>query len=480
MRYFRRHGLEPFVILPHRVRDGYGLKKPIIEMFGVHGTTLLITVDTGVTAITETEEAQRWGMDVIITDHHHLHAELPRAYALLHPALVPNFPLPFPSGAGVAHALVQALEGGDEWEDAPTDRALAMIGTIADLVELRGLNRTLVQQGLQALSALSTGPLATLVTDVLRTSHRTLTSTDIAFRIAPRINAAGRMEDPLIALTALLEGGEALTTLETLNVRRQESTQSLLEEALATLGLPARCTPSLHAELPPFLAIASTSFPEGIIGLIAGKLTETFGRPSLVATVNGRECTASLRSTSAYHITEGLERCRDLLTSFGGHAQAAGCSLPAARFDELHHRLHADIEERVSEEELLPQLTIDGSLHASTVTLAFCERLREIEPFGQGNLEPLFVLPDVRIESPRRVGNEGAHLQGRIAGIKTIGFKLGHLLEHTERPLDIACHLRTDTWNGVKAPQIFLEDLRAAEHAPELINEEEEAALTST
>lgn len=458
VRFFRRHSIHPHVILPHRVHDGYGLKRHTVEAFGVHGVTLLITVDTGITAVAEIGEAQqKWRIDVVITDHHHLHEELPPAHAILHPLLATSFPPPHPSGAGVAHTLIRALEG-EEWEGDETDHALAMIGTIADLVELKGTNRTLVQQGLTALNGLTTGPLA-LFADAIRSAGNPLTSTDIAFRLAPRINAAGRMEDPSIALTALLEGGEALKDLSSLNARRQESTVKLLEESNRLLGLPERFEPFVLENLPPLLCSASPAFPEGIIGLLAGRLTEAYGRPSFVVSISDGECTASLRSTRAYHVTQGLERVSDHLSTFGGHAQAAGCTFALKDLEELKRRLTADVAAHTRPEDLRPLLEIDVVLDPKDISLSLCEQLRHLEPFGQGNPEPLFLLKNIRINQPRRVGKEGAHLQGRIAGFKAIGFRLGHLSEETAHPLDIVCKIGIDTWNGDRAPQLVIEDV---------------------
>ena len=461
VRFFRRHGTEPVVRLPHRVHDGYGLNQAIVEECAAHGVTLLLTVDTGITAVKEIAAASARGIDVIVTDHHHVQDEVPQAWALIHPALSPTHPLPHPSGAGVALQLVRALESTDAWDDHQTDLALAAIGTIADLVELRGMNRTLVQRGIAALNALNTGPLSLLVTS-LRTQGRPLTSTDVAFRLSPRINAAGRMEDPLIALTALLEGGAALAALEQLNTHRQDATGDLFARAWQLLHLSPQPQPEELAALPALLAVADTEFPSGLIGLIAGRLTEVTGHPSFVVSVRDQECTASLRSTRAYHVTEGLERIADLLSSFGGHAQAAGCTFPESNLAGIIRRLSADAAARTAPDVLLPTLTADGILSVQDITLSFCEQLKHLEPFGQGNCEPLFLLPNVRVEQTRRVGNEGAHLQGRIAGLKTIGWRLGHLIENAAAPLDIICKIGIDMWNGRRAPQIVIEDMRIA------------------
>lgn len=461
VRFLRRHGSEPVVRLPHRVHDGYGLSRSIVEECAVHGVTLLLTVDTGITAVQEIAAASALGIDVIVTDHHHVPAEVPQALALIHPALAPDHPLPHPAGVGVALQFVRALEETDEWNDHQTDLALAAIGTIADLVELRGMNRTLVQQGIAALNTLKEGPLALLAASV-RTHGTPLTSTDIAFRLSPRINAAGRMQDPLIALRALLEGGEALAMLEQLNTHRQDATGGLFARAWQLLHLSPQPRPEELSALPALLAIADTEFPEGLIGLIAGRLTEVTGHPSIVTTIRDHECTASLRSTRAYHITEGLERIADLLSSFGGHAQAAGCTFPERNLTEVIRRLSIDAAVRTKREDLTPTLTADAVINAKDISLSFCEQMKHLEPYGQGNPEPLFLLQNVRLESCRRVGNEGAHLQCRIAGFKTIGWRLGHLMDAAAAPLDVVCKIGIDTWNGNRAPQIVIDDIRPA------------------
>ncbi|MBU2213739.1 single-stranded-DNA-specific exonuclease RecJ [Patescibacteria group bacterium] len=448
LRYFRRNGIEPSVRLPHRATDGYGLKSHIIDEFLEKKTRLLITVDTGIGSAKEVRRAQKEGMDVIITDHHHPHRNLPPAVAIVHPQLSPEYPLPHPSGAGVVLQLLNALEEG-EWEGMHLDRALAMIGTIADVMELKGQNRLIVQQGLEALKELKEEPLASLLIQA-GLNKENVTSTDIAFRIAPRINAAGRMTDPLIGLSALLNGGEALITLELLNEQRQKLTENLFKEALAEIE------PALDRS---FLCIAREDFPEGIVGLIAGKLTEMFGKPSLVGRIKGDKCTASLRSVPAYNISEGLDRCRDLLQYYGGHAQAAGCTFSTELLDELSERLDADVRKYAKEEDLLPTLMIDAELPPEALNLKLCEGLRHLEPFGKGNPEPLFLLKNVQIDYQRCVGSDGAHLQGTISGNKLIGFRLGHLQEQLTGPVDVVCKLGTDSWNGMVRVQLFVEDI---------------------
>lgn len=449
VRCLRRRGIEPWIRLPHRSHDGYGLRPAIAEECIAAGVTLLITVDTGITAVEAVALLAERGVDVIVTDHHHVGEELPPAFALVHPALAPNHPLPHPSGAGVALQLVRGIERAGSWNGIAEDLALAAIGTVADLVELRGGNRTLVIKGLQALAHLPHGPLAAFIQGTGVTAD--IRSTDIAFRIAPRINAAGRLDDPMLALSALLEGGEAADRLEALNVQRQKRTEDLLEHALEHVDTAS-----------PFLCIADELFHPGIVGLIAGKLTEQFGRPSLVASIEDGVCTASLRSPPGYHIAEGIGLCSDLLLTHGGHAQAAGCSFAHEHFATLAGRLNAHVKASVDPASLEPLIAIDAVLDPALIRLNLCTDLDRLEPFGQGNPEPRFLLRDVRLEQVRGVGAEGAHLQARIGGIKAIGFRLGNLLAAVDQPVDLVCRIGIDTWMGARAPQVYIEDIRVS------------------
>ncbi|MDD3896430.1 MAG: DHH family phosphoesterase [Candidatus Peribacteraceae bacterium] len=451
VRFFRRNGITPFVRLPHRVQDGYGLNQSLVREFLDQGVSLLLTADTGVSSAPEIAALKAAGVDTIVTDHHAVPQELPDAFALLHPATDPAYPAPHPSGAGVVFQLVRALEH-DAWKERDTDAALAMIGTIADLVELRGQNRALVREGLASLGRIpAESPLRMLV-EISGIHGTEVTSTDIAFRIAPRINASGRIADPQLALQALLDGGAAIAQLDALNRERQEQTDTYVSDALETIGATSSQNVLLSALKP--------EYPHGIIGLIAGKLTEQFGRPSIVATVDDGICTASLRSTSCYHVTEGLTRCAHLLSRYGGHAQAAGCTLQRGNWEPLIEALSADIAKRTSPAELVPTLHADATLRAEDITPDLVRRLRALEPYGQGNREPLFLLENVACAGARRVGRESAHLQCRVAGRKGIGFGLGHLHQYCEGTMNILCRLGMDSWQGLTEPQVFIVDMK--------------------
>lgn len=451
VRFFRRGGVDPNVRLPNRIDDGYGLKPKHINELVTSGTTLLLAVDTGITAHEAVHSACAHGMDVMIIDHHEMRRDLPPAIAIIHPNLATPRLSPSPCAAGLVSLLLAALEGNTRPEQKE-DRVLAAIGTVADLVELRGGNRTIVQDGLAAISSLIDGPLRTLITP--RLAAERLTSRDIGFRIAPRLNAAGRMDDPMIALRAILDGGAALDLLERLNASRQALVTELFTQLLTAL-------PPLE-NLPPIISSADAAFPPGVIGLLAGKLTERFARPSMVANIAGGICTASLRSIPTVHITELLSRSSHLLTSFGGHAQAAGCTFARENFEELTLALQKDIAQSIPSEDLVATVHIDALLPTSAITLNLCENLRELEPFGQGNPEPRFLLENVSLENIRTVGSTGKHLAASMGSLRTIGFGLSQILPHLSQPVDVVCHLDVNEWNGYRRPQIIIDDIRRA------------------
>lgn len=480
VRFFRRHGAEPQVILPHRQRDGYGVKRSFISSLHAKNVTLLLTVDTGIGHVAEIAYARSLGMDVIVTDHHTMKEEVPDAI-LLHPQACSSCrgpstgsgqatryapttdrndlqlnPHRFLSGSGIAFTLIRALEN-NEWGGKEVDVALAAVGTIADVVPLLEENRMIVQLGLKAMNMFSSSesasggrvekpaPIFDFARSIIK-NEELITSTHIGFRLAPRINASGRLADPLIALHGLLDGGDNLVRLHTLNMERQEATQRHMEIA-ETLVRDGR-----------ILLIRSPAFHPGIIGLIAGRLTERYGRPSIVACEEGETVTCSLRSLPSYHIADALTRCSTHLQSFGGHREAAGCTLKSGAWDAFSDAMLNDIEEYCGNDDFGPTLAIDCELTEADLHLNLVRSLSLLEPFGAGNPEPKFLLRHQELSFVKQVG-DGRHLQCLIGATKAIGFGLGALMERVPDRCDIVLRLGVDTWNGVERVQVFIEDI---------------------
>jgi single-stranded-DNA-specific exonuclease len=335
--------------------------------------------------------------------------------------------------------------------------ALATIGVIADLVPLRGGNRRLVRAGLAAMNGLPDGPVSRLLRGAGVAGA--LSASDIAFRIAPRINAAGRMDDPHVALDALLHGGDALEAIAACNTDRQVLQRSMTEDAVRAAHLQKDR---------PCVCIAG-AYPHGIIGLLAGKITEVTGKPSLVCADDGVTCTGSLRSPLTCSIIDALRSAAAIMGTeaaglrFGGHAHAAGCTLPTAMLPRLHDALCDAVAASTHPDDLLPACIADAAINLARTDIRFAQSLQSLEPFGQGNPELRFLAPHVRIDQPKRVGAEGKHLQGRISGHKMIGFGLGALADRCDAPLDILCRIGVDTWNGRSGMQVVVEDMRTSE-----------------
>jgi len=454
VRFFRRHGIEPVVYLPDRMKDGYGMKVRSIDLLKEKRVSLLITVDTGITAHTEIAHAASLGMDVIITDHHRPQGGRPAAFAVLHPLVPVPFPNEHLAGAGVAFMLVRGLHGGQSWEGIEEDIALAAIGTIGDLVPLKGENRTLAMHGLKFLDNLPPSPLRDFIDEVRGTG--TLSAGDIAFRVVPRINAAGRMAHPDIALLALLEGGEALQKLHTLNDDRRTFVEDL-NELLQNEASPTDL----------FTVVVSEDVTPGTAGLLASRFTERLGKPSLVAAVMGEMAVASIRSPQGIDVMECLTdtEVKKLLMTFGGHAQAAGCTFKAANVSALRTALNASLARQgVTAESLRPLLSVDGIITPVALGMGFVKELQSLAPFGSGNEEPVFLLAAQHITDVRTVGSDASHLQCRICSVKAIGFGLGSLVDvlSASETYDIACRLGLNHWNGRESVQIFIQDCRVA------------------
>lgn len=448
VRLLRRLALEPVVRLPHRLTEGYGARAAHVEELHAKGVTLLITTDTGIVATEALALAREKGMDAIVIDHHAF-VDLPPAYAVLHPALTAlRSP---PAAAGVALAFAHAVLG-DAWPDRDTDVALAAIGTIADVVPLTHENRALTKDGLAALARVDAGSGLGLLRDRSGIG-RTPTSGDVAFRLAPRLNAAGRLDDATIGLRALLGDVASVDILETLNAERQRLTQACMDEAMSMLD---------PADLRGCVCVASATFPRGIVGLIAGKLAERFGRPAAAISIENGLCTASLRGVPAYDIAAGLRAHAHLFTTFGGHAQAGGCSFHETNLGAVMDALHAHVSSSVDVAALRPAIELDAVLPRERATLRLADALAALEPFGAGNREPLFLVESVALSGVRRVGSDLRHLQARAGAVGVIGFGLGHLADALAGPVDLTCRVTSNEWNGMRRPQLSVVDIREA------------------
>lgn len=459
--------IRPYI--PHRLREGYGLNIAAIRQLAAEGVRLLITVDCGISNAAEVEEAGRLGMDVIITDHHTPPAILPAALAVVNPKQ-PDCAYPYKQlvGVGIAFKLVQALVrrglslGGLRGRDLLDVVAL---GTVADMGPLTGENRVLVKAGLQALNTTQRPGLKALI-EVSGLVQGQLTSTDVGFMLGPRINAAGRLDDAVRAYHLLLarDYGTARAIAEELNQTNRER-QALTKQVQAAARAQAEATGKHRQRV---VIIADEEFPAGVVGLVAGKLVEEWGRPVLLIERGAELSRGSARSIPGFNIIEALTSCRELFVRFGGHSAAAGFTIPNANLPRLEQHLLALAEERLTDAMLQPSLTVDATLDLNELSFDLFAELQRLEPFGQANPLPTLMSPAVDVLDAQPRGSDGQHLHLRLrrngAVYDAIAFRLGHLAEAVRRHprIDVAYHLMADEWNGERRLRLQVEDFRRA------------------
>ncbi|HWC18777.1 MAG TPA: single-stranded-DNA-specific exonuclease RecJ [Terriglobales bacterium] len=405
--------------VPHRIRDGYGMKDDVIERAASDGVRLVISVDTGIRAFAAAEAARRAGLDLIVTDHHLPEdGQLPHALAVLNPNQSDcGYPCKFLCGAGIAFKIAQALLEARDESDArrrllPSFLKVAAIATIADAVPLIGENRVLAKLGLAGLRDPRNPGLRALMTVAqLADQQRQLSASDVAFRIAPRMNAAGRMD---IAQTVIElfeardedKATELAARLNQLNSERQISEQQIVQNLEARLNEPqfadARC-----------IVLDGEGWHRGVIGIAATRVVERTYRPALVISRENGEGHGSGRSIPAFHLLAALESCHELFTRFGGHAHAVGFSLPSDRIDELRCRLDAYARARLTSEDLVPLLEAEAEIDLGGINSELIRTVQRMEPFGVGNREPVFIARQLRVLLPPKVLKE-KHVKLRV------------------------------------------------------------------
>ena len=407
----RGMGVPVFPYLPHRVDEGHGLSNGAVQRLADQGVSLIITVDCGTTALVEVSEARRQGVDIIITDHHLPQGQLPDAVAIVN-ARLPGGTYPFLglSGVGLAFKLIQGLYQfhGQPWDHSLLE--LAALGTIADLVPLADENRFLVQQGLAALSQTRRPGLQALYRRA-RIQPDFLNAETVSFQIAPRLNSAGRMghaQDSYQLLTTRSETeGEALAEkLEGLNQDRRDLTEEAFAAAAEIL--------QRHQPLPPILLVGDRSFTPGVTGLVAGRLVELYNRPAVAMAIADDFVMASGRSIPGFNIAEAFTACEELFVRHGGHAQAAGFTLPTEKLPALEASLTAIAEEALGSQDLRPVLAIDAEVNIADLMGEPLRWFSSLEPFGLANPQPVFLTRRVQVMEVRHMGKSEQHLRLRV------------------------------------------------------------------
>ena len=468
----RALGADVRFYIPNRVDEGYGLNTDALDKLRQAKADLVITVDCGIRSVAEVAYGtEQLGLDMIVTDHHSVGADIPAGIVInpKQPGCRYGETENMLAGVGVSYRLSDALfraaaaNSRSHQPPFPVEDLLdlAAIGTVADLVPMdHGENRALVMRGLARI-AQSPRPGLKALLDVSDTLPEAVDAQVIGFRLAPRINAAGRLASAATAYKLLMattydEARPFADELQRLNVQRQELTRHAQEYAINVIGDPRR-VPLIFADSP--------DFPQGIVGLVAGRLTEAFFRPAVVVQRGPEESHGSCRSTENFHITEALDECADLLLRHGGHAQAAGFSVLNDNLDALRERLVAIAGRKLSETDLIPVINIDAEVRLSDVTLDLINELKRLEPTGHGNRQPILCVRRLRVIEKRVIGSGGAHLKLRVADadceFEAIAFGWGAFADVLPERVNIAFQPEINEWQGQKRLQLNVQDIQA-------------------
>jgi single-stranded-DNA-specific exonuclease len=461
--------------VPHRIEEGYGLNPQAVGQLIDDGAKLIVTVDCGVTAVEAAAVARQRGVDLIITDHHQFDKDnLPDCHAIVHPRLG-DYPNPHLCGAGVAFKLAWqtglAVNGAGrvsaEFREFLVEAtALAALGTIADVVPLIGENRVLAHFGLSGLAASKLVGIKALIASAALTGQN-LDSYHVGFRLAPRLNACGRMGHAELAVKMLTEAteSEALDTaiyLEQQNRARQALERTILDEALAQIDQRQLATDNDRA-----LVLGSDKWHAGVIGIVAARLVERFCRPTVLVALGNEPGQGSCRSVAGFHIAQALAACGDHLLGHGGHEMAAGLKIRRDNFDAFSDAFRAFARKNVAENLLRPRLNLEAEARIGQMSEGLVGDLHRLGPFGHGNRKPLLLFRDVHLAAvPRVVGKSGQHVQLLVkqgnTRVKCIAFGQAERVASLKPGdgLELAAEPIINTFNGNRTVELEIKDLR--------------------
>ena len=468
--------------IPHRIDEGYGLNAEAVQTLAKSGTKLLVTVDCGVTAYRSAELARQLGLDLIITDHHQLDTQpdrgLPRAVAIVHPVLEKSYPNQDSAGAMVAFklawAMANAFNSGQKLEPRLREfmlnaTSLAAMGTIADIVDLRGENRVLTSFGLKALPQCRLSGIQALIESAGLTGHQ-LDSFHIGFRLAPMLNAAGRMGHARLAVELLtsekpIRSMQIAEYLKEQNSQRQQYERKIFKQACEMI-----VERNLHHPDRKSIVLANENWHTGVIGIVASRIVDKFYRPTIMINAGAAEngvAQGSGRSIHGFCLLSAIKACSQHLISFGGHKMAAGVTIETEKIDRFAAEFEAYAKQNLNESDVTAKLYIDAVAPLSEFRTEMVSELQMLGPFGEGNPKPVFATKGVRLASPpRRVGSGREHLQLAITdntnAVRCIGFRFGKLekklLEHEF--FNVAYQPQLNTYNGNTNVELVLTDIQ--------------------
>ncbi|MDD6735742.1 MAG: single-stranded-DNA-specific exonuclease RecJ [Clostridiales bacterium] len=464
--FLKKIGANVEYYIPDRFKEGYGLNIPAINRIARGGSTLMITVDCGITSVGETEFAKTQGLDVIITDHHTCKDTLPRAAAVINAKRADStYPFPNLAGVGTAFKLVLALavRMGFPTKDIFYEYAdVVSLGTIADVVPLLGENRIITDRGITAISGGRNNGIRALL-EASGIGSRTVDSTTVAFTLAPRLNVAGRLAHAKTAVELLTEPSydKALETALFLNETNRKRQQ--IEQEIFSSALEQAMTFDTEQHV---YVLSGEGWHPGVIGIVASRLCEHFYRPCILISCENGKGKGSGRSIEEMNLFDALSDSEDILTAFGGHAQAAGLSIPTDRIEAFRQRINAYAKSKLTGKQLMPNIKIDCPLSPESITLSAAKMISRLEPFGCGNENPVFSLSNAKITQISPMGADGRHLRLRLScggySFSAAGFGMGGYCGEFKLgdTVNAAFNMNVNTYQGSENLQLLIKDIK--------------------
>ena len=465
-KHLREMGIEVDYYVPDRMQEGYGINRDALNKIREGGTSLIITVDTGITAVEESEYAKEIGLDVIVTDHHECKEQIPAVYAAVDPKRK-DCPYPFKSlaGVGVVFKLIQALDDKESLPELMEKYSdLMCLGTVADISPLIDENRVIVTEGLKRFRATKNVGLKALI-DV-STNGKAITTSTIGYTIAPRINASGRLGCASRSVELFLTDDEnrAKELAESLceeNTLRQQTEQKMFREAMEYL--------ENHPEVKEdnVIVIPHENWHHGIVGIVSSKITEKFYKPSILFAIDGEEAKGSGRSVNGFNLFGALESSSDLLEKFGGHELAAGLTIKAENIEEFRKKINSCSKDQFSETMRTPTILLDAAIKVPYITLETVNDINRLQPFGVDNPTPLFAVRNIKIHKIS-VMSEGKHLRMTLLKdgkyLDSVGFGMGEYYQYLQEGdfIDVAFSLDINDYKGFQNVQLILKDIKKA------------------
>lgn len=466
-KYLKNMGLEVGFYVPDRMVEGYGVNRDALDKIKADGTAVIITVDTGITAIEEADYAKSIGIDFIITDHHECKESIPDVYAAIDPKRKDcEYPFKSLAGVGVVFKLIQALDSSESIENLMDEYAdLMCLGTVADISPLIDENRVIVTEGLKRFKTTKNIGLKALI-DV-STNGKAITTSTIGYTIAPRINASGRLGCASTSVELFLteDEEEAAKLADSLcheNTLRQQTEQKMFKEALEYI--------EQHPEIKDddILVIPHENWHHGIVGIVSSKITEKYYKPSILFAVDGDSAKGSGRSIAGFNLFGALENCSGLLEKFGGHELAAGLTIKSENIEAFRKKINEYSKGRIEDMTLVPTISLDAQIKVPYITIDTVHDINKLQPFGVNNPTPSFSVRNIKIHRIS-VMSEGKHLRMTLYKdgkyLDTVGFGMGDYYSMFKEGdyIDVAFALDINDYKGFQNVQLILKDMRKTE-----------------